>query len=483
LDKLIRRLKILDKTKESDDWKARIIAACMGDPIFFINTFCWTKDPRPGQIDKIIPFFCYEFQENLILNVIQHIKDGRDLLIEKSRDMGVTWCLLYTFLWFWLFQNGYDFLLGSQTQKDVDEYGDPKSLFERLRINLRLMPNWLLPRKYASNQMRIINHINNSTIVGEANTGNFSRQGRFSAIMFDEFASWGESREKNSDAQAWMAAGDASPCRLVISSAKGKNNKFYRLRSQVDQEIDIIRLHWKLHPYKDDEWYEGEKKRRSPAELAQEVDIDYAASVVARAAENWNQNIHVIKQSDFIYDPKSALQLTCDFNINPMCWNVSQRRGIEDVTFKEYTVTTTITETVIKKFIFDFEEHQNKIVYIYGDESGKSGSTKSRLSDYEIMEQLLKRAGWLVHMEYNKSNPSHADRIAATNKRLKDYENDDRPCEFITDECIALIESIEQTEKKDGSSILKNGMEHHFDAWSYRIAKKYPVKERRAWVG
>ena len=40
-----------------------------------------------------------------------------------------------------------------------------------------------------------------------------------------------------------------------------------------------------------------------------------------------------------------------------------------------------------------------------------------------------------------------------------------------------LIESIEQTQRKSKDEILKDGMEHHFDGWSYRIAAKYPVTE------
>jgi len=470
---------LIKKAKSDDSYQARIYAACQKDIMFWINNFCWTKDPRPDANPKVIPFIAYEFQEEFILNLKKHILEGKDVLVEKSRDMGATWCCLYVFQWFWLFQEGYDFLVGSQSQDDVDQSGNPKSLFPRLRLNLEKQPSWILPNNYQNSFLRIVNNDLQSTIVGEANTVNFSRQGRFSAIMFDEFAVWSESGRKNSDEQAWTAAGDASPCRIAVSSAKGRNNKFYRLRSQEEQQIDVIRLHWKLHPKKDKAWYAQEKARRSKSELAQEVDIDYAASVRRRAAENYNPAIHILRQDEWRYNPKAELQLQCDFNVDPMCWSVSESSRNEDITFKEYTIKTTVTENVIKQFCYDFQHHQNKIIYIYGDASGKARSTRSRHSDYEIIKRYLNLNGWKVYMYHNKFNPSHEDRIAAVNKRLRDWEFGNKAFEYITEDCPKLTESVEQTQTKDGG-ILKDGMEHHFDGWSYRIEKKYPVKRREA---
>lgn len=473
---LTKRLHLINAANDSDDWKARIYATCRNDIIFWINNFCWAKDPRPDR-NKVLPFVCYEFQEQLILGIINHVENGRDLLIEKSRDMGVTWCFLYVFLWYWLFKEGYDFLLGSQSQDDVDSKGNPKAHFVRLRMNIDRIPQWMLPQKWEYPSLRIVNYESNSTITGEANTMNFSRQGRYSAIMFDEFASWSDQGGKSKDIDAWTAAGDASPCRFAISSAKGKNNHFYRLRSGDEGDISVQRIHWRVHPHKDEEWYASESKRRSKAEIAQEVDIDYAASVKTRAAENWNPSIHILHENEFEYDPASPIQLSCDFNIDPMCWSVSQERHGEDITFREYTEETTITETVARKVVHDFKDHEYKTVFLYGDASGKFGSTRSRNSDYDIIRDVFRQAGWTIYMYHNISNPSHSDRLAAANKRLKDFSKDDKAFEFITENCSKLIESIEQTQVKDGG-ILKDGIEHHFDAWSYRIGYKYPAQLR-----
>ena len=100
MQRLIERYELIRRAKEDENWCTRLYAACHGDIIFWINNFCWTKDPRKN---AIIPITLYEFQEEYILNLVSHIKNKRDILIEKSRDMGITWCTLYTFQWYWLF--------------------------------------------------------------------------------------------------------------------------------------------------------------------------------------------------------------------------------------------------------------------------------------------------------------------------------------------------------------------------------------------
>lgn len=457
------------RAKESDDWKARILLACQNDILFWIKHFCWTKDPRPG-ITNIIPFLPYEFQEELILKVKSQIETGKDLLIEKSRDMGVTWCFLYVFMWFWLFKEGYDFLLGSQTQDDVDQSGNPKSLFPRIRMNLQRQPKWMLPVNYQDNFLRLVNSEKENTIVGEANTVSFSRQGRFSGIMLDEFAFWKESGRKNSDEQAWMAAGDASPCRMAISTPNpnvGKNCCFYKIKQSEMGAIEQIKLHWKLHPLKTQQWYEEQKKRRSPVEISVELDMDWSGAVSNRAAENWNPAIHI---QEYKCNENLPLELCCDFNIDPMCWSVAQTIKGETYTFKEYSERTTITENVIQKFCRDFISHKNKFVYIYGDPSGTAGNTKSRRSDYDIIKHILRINKW-EYIDQIQRSTRHADQINYANKRLRDWENDNKVWEFIDPSCKNLIESIEQTKRKD-DGIDKDGMEHHFQAWAYRIESK-----------
>jgi hypothetical protein len=230
---------------------------------------------------------------------VAHINDKRDLVLEKSRDMGASWMVIDTFTWFWLNpEGGADFLLGSRIENYVDKAGDMRTLIEKARYTIYRLPHWLIPegfnRSKHDNFMRLLNPETGSTITGESNNANFSTGGRYAAVLFDEFAKW-----ETTDIPAWTAAGDATPCRIAVSTPFGAAGRYYDL--VTDGATDKITLHWSLHPEKaenlacvypkpeeaDDTidlehtigltspWYERECERRDDLEIAQELDINY----------------------------------------------------------------------------------------------------------------------------------------------------------------------------------------------------------------
>ena len=73
---------------------------------FFIQNFGYTFDPRPQASFSHIPFVPFEFQEDAVRWMIELIDNGQDGLVEKSRDMGMSWILfIYVPLWYWPFRS------------------------------------------------------------------------------------------------------------------------------------------------------------------------------------------------------------------------------------------------------------------------------------------------------------------------------------------------------------------------------------------
>ncbi len=141
------RNKILDKAKDNPEFIAQITALCKKDILFFFNTFLWTHDTRKPMPD--LPFITYDYEDKLILDTYEHIKNSKDLLIEKSRDMGATLCILGVIYYMWLFEKGFLSHLGSKSEDDVDRSGDMKSLFEKVRYFIKKTPSWLLPHNFS----------------------------------------------------------------------------------------------------------------------------------------------------------------------------------------------------------------------------------------------------------------------------------------------------------------------------------------------
>ena len=267
----------------------------LGDIFHFFEYHAWTHEPRPRILELYgfsrpsIPFLLYDFQKETVQELVDSITQGRDVLIEKSRDMGVSWLVVTVFLWFWLQQKaGNDFLFGSRKLDYVDRRGAQDTLFEKFRYNL--YRSHIKPIGFKTNDHDNVAFISNpetgSFIRGESNNANFGTSGRYKAALLDEFAKWEET-----DADAWTSMGDSSPCRVPVSTPWGIGRKFAQLR--FSGACKVLTLHWSRHPmkalglYKDPEgkmrsdWYDAECERRKDdpaANVGQELDIDYLKS-------------------------------------------------------------------------------------------------------------------------------------------------------------------------------------------------------------
>lgn len=276
LSPLAQRLMLLQHARVKPLLRQLLLEACRRNPGFWFQYFCWTVDPR--RTPSRLPFTLYPFQQTLVKSLCASIEKGEDLLIEKSRDMGVSWIVLLTFQHYWLFREGSHFLIGSRKADLVDTLGDLSSLMEKCRFNLTTLPAWMRPRGYKTNVhgglMKLLNPQNGNTLMGESCNAQFGRGGRYKAILMDEFPVW-----PNDDA-SFAAAGQASPCRMLVGTPYGKHNRFARLRHE--NRMHISTLHWRLHPERDATWYEAQKKRLSPEEIASELDICYERSTPDR---------------------------------------------------------------------------------------------------------------------------------------------------------------------------------------------------------
>jgi phage terminase large subunit len=66
-------------------------------------------------------------------------------------------------------------------------------------------------------------------------------------------------------------------CRQDISTPNGMGNSFAQRRHSG--KIKVFTFHWRDDPRKGEEWYEKQVRELDPVTVAQEIDINYAASV------------------------------------------------------------------------------------------------------------------------------------------------------------------------------------------------------------
>ncbi len=390
---LVDRAQIMRRCHNNKTAQAAALALCKKDIKAFFRYFLWTYDPRKDPKDQ--PFILYEpYQTKYIDDINQDIIDGESSLTEKSRDMGVTWMILGVFLWRWLFFDE-NFLAGSKTEDDCDTIGDMKTHFERLRYMLNKLPDWMVEAcgydRKNSGYLKIFKE-NGASIVGDAMTPEFSRQGRFKAILLDEFSFIDKAET------VWRAVGDSAPCKLPVSTPNGSNNHFARLRKSG--KIKVYTISWQMHPEKDILWYEQQKLNRTDKDVAQELDISYTVSAGTPFYKGFLRSIHVRKVM-----PRQDRPLILGFDYgwnHPNCiitqiWPEGNWIILDNI-FGDSILIDEFAENVVTLYlaeIFPGMKIQNPC---WGDPAGRQASDKSKKSS----EQILRVKGFPV-----QSRPSN----------------------------------------------------------------------------
>ena len=299
------------KIKDGDDeYKSKWLALIRKDFVSFIEYFGWTYDPRRKPMD--FPFILYEFQKQFAKDLIYADTNQKDLLIEKSRDMGVSWISLYFILWKFLFAERATMLLGSNKEDNVDKKGDIKTLMEKIRYALNRLPRWVLPDKWGEDNMQFLKiiHPNGNLISGESANKNFSMGGRFGFIFMDEFASW------DYDEEVWRVTADAAAFRILVSTPKGVSNEFARLKHAGD--IKVVTYHWTQHPLKNQNCFyleKGKKVSISPEEATKKWEENRSESTVSsdwyEEEKHRRDNKNRAQELDIVYNVVTGLSVFC----------------------------------------------------------------------------------------------------------------------------------------------------------------------------
>ncbi len=245
------------------------------NPAQFITDWGITSDPKNVERDlpTIIPFVLFERQAEWVNEVLIHWKSQKPLLTEKTRQMGFSWLSVATACTLCLFNQGMAIGFGSRKEEYVDRIGDPKSLFHKARTFMQNLPvefrgGWDAS-KHAPH-MRLSFPDSGASITGEAGD-NIGRGNTTSVYFVDEAAFL----ERAHLVEASLS--QTTNCRIDISTPNGMSNPFAEKR--FSGKVDVFTFHWRDDPRKDQAWYDKQVRELDPVTVAQEIDIDYAASV------------------------------------------------------------------------------------------------------------------------------------------------------------------------------------------------------------
>ena len=286
------------------------------------------------------------------------------------------------------------------------------------------------------------------------------------------------------------------PAMIITTTPDGLNWLYEVIVQEADQNrVRLYRARTKDNPTLGD--YE-QRLRASydPRFAAQELDAEFISLFSGQAYWNFSPVESVFDPRELEMAEGLPLDLCCDFNVSPMCWNVSQDFNVNGHIYTyiwdEIHLDTAGTDITIAEFLDRWGDHKatnSAGVRVWGDATGQHKGTSATRSDYEIIETALKEAEIPVEVIIGRSNPRQRDRVLSVNARLLDGYGVRKL--FISKKCKNTIIDFERTGFIPGTQQLdkrqtigstakgrakKPQLTHHTDAVGYKIYRSWPVR-------
>ncbi len=216
----------------------------------------------------------------------------------------------------------------------------------------------------------------------------------------------------------------------------------------------------------------------------------YKMNVLGRFDDSTNnlavKNFDLKNLRKLCYRSDLPLHISCDFNVDPMCWILAYKDAERAYFFDEIILENTTTVQTCEEFARRYGGHRARII-INGDASGDNRSCTSEYTNYLLMKRCFSNLGFRqVDIEIRGFNPPIKNRISAFNCLVKSQNGTRRL--FIDPKCEKLLYNIENLKYREGSSILDlpgyqkirsqpetKFLGHPFDAASYLVEYYFPI--------
>ena len=253
----------ITQKKSLKDIIAEEYKKCAVDPIHFMKKYCMIQHPVRGKI----PFQLFPFQEK----TLTQFKDNRFNVVLKSRQTGISTLCAGFSLWKMIFNTDFNVLVIATKQEVA------KNLVTKVRVMHELLPSWLKGGSMEDNKLSLRLQ-NGSQIKAIASSPDAGRSEALSLLIFDEAAFIDDIDEIWVSAQSTLSTGGAC---IALSTPNGVGNWFHQTWLGAEEStnpFNTIRLHWTVHPERDQKWRDEQEKLLGTKKAAQECDCDFISS-------------------------------------------------------------------------------------------------------------------------------------------------------------------------------------------------------------
>ena len=107
-----------------------------------------------------------------------------------------------------------------------------------------------------------------------------------------------------------------------------------------------------------------------------------------------------------------------DQNYTPLSSAIAVVRDGVPYLLDEIVLESAVSRQSAEEFVERYKNHKNKTVYIYGDPAGRAGEKHGHKSDYNEIEDVLRRERWKFERRVRPAHPSIKDRQNAVRAKI-----------------------------------------------------------------
>lgn len=259
----VSRLELLDQELY---WRQSV-----DSPEFFAEQFCYIKHPQQGAIK--IPL---RAEQRKVLRIWH---SGGNTVSLKARQIGWSTIVCVYVVWLAISRESSTIVLLSKKQDDArDLIAKCKYIYDRL-------PPWMTEKVARENRSVDKMVFSNDSVIEALPSKKDPARGKSTSfIVLDEWAFYEDPENAWASIEPTIDVG--GQC-AALSTANGAGNffhRFYMAAKKGTNKFVPLFFSWRVVPERDDEWYESQKLKLPPWQLAQEYPDNDEMAFVASGA-------------------------------------------------------------------------------------------------------------------------------------------------------------------------------------------------------
>jgi hypothetical protein len=240
------------------------LVKCGKDPAYFLKKFVKIQHPTKG----LIKFSTYDFQDDCLKDFVDH----RFNIILKSRQLGISTLSAAYAVWLAYFYKDKNILI------IATKLAVAQNFIKKVKTAIRGLPPWMSLTEVVGSNKQGVEFSNGSQIKAVPTSDDAGRSEALSLLIIDEAAFIRNFDELWMGLYSTLSTGGRA---IVLSTPNGVGDKYHELCAKAqdgENEFNLVKLMWDVHPERDDEWFNTETKNMSRKQIAQELMCDFAAS-------------------------------------------------------------------------------------------------------------------------------------------------------------------------------------------------------------